>query len=809
MEANISMQDKKIKLLTVEDEDVVRESIVGFFEDLDYDVIEAYDGLKGIEVCRQERPDIVLTDLRMPGMDGLHLVSTLATEFPNMPIIVVSGTGVVTDAIDAVREGAWDYVTKPIFDMQVLEHVVNKSLERAMLIEEKEHYQQHLETEVSKRTAELNNRTKELEEVNKRLLNEVDTRREAEDALRQSEKRFRMIFQMIPDAVSLHRMDGEVVDINESFLKMTNYTIVDIRGKKVQQLSIWGEDNGFEKILSILKEKISCQNVIMKLNINKEKKQDVLVSARTFHLGSTKYILVISKDVTKLRKAEEGRILLMTAVEQAAESIMVFDNQRNIKYANSAAVHSCGYSREILYKKGLDILAGSELGQKERWQQIFAIVDKQDTWNGRIKREKKSGGFYISEGSIASIKDKNQKITNYVAVTRDISREIALEQQLHHSQKMEAIGTLAGGIAHDFNNILNAVIGYAELSQDNAEKGSELNINLEEIINAAMRATDLIKQIMIFSRREEEEQTAVSIKTIVEETLKLLRGAIPSTIEIIADIQKCGYVMANTTQIHQVIMNLCTNAYHAMRTKGGVLKVSLNQIDRKNIKQAILLGLNREKYICLTISDTGKGMPAEIKERIFEPYFTTKEIGEGTGLGLATVHGILINHKGAICVDSEENVGTVFSVFLPIHEKTELDNNIDEDEQQQQLCTGKEHIMLIDDEEILLKVTKIGLERLGYKITPFLSSKEALNNFVANSNNYDMVITDQMMPELTGIELAKCILKIKPKMKIVLYSGYSEGVGKTIIKKISAFVKKPIKLQKLAQIIRNTFDKKK
>lgn len=381
-----------------------------------------------------------------------------------------------------------------------------------------------------------------------------------------------------------------------------------------------------------------------------------------------------------------------------------------------------------------------------------------------------------------------------------------LEIQLIQAQKMEAIGTLAGGIAHDFNNILSAIMGYSELALIKAPKEKQLYNNVQNILHASHRAKDLVQQILTFSRKTEEKKAPVQISHLVKEALKFLRSSLPTTIEIREEIaREIGIVNANPTQMHQVIMNLCTNASHAMQKEGGILEVGLRNVDLDSHSAARYPDIDPGKYLRLTVSDTGEGIAPEIMGRIFEPYFTTKEKGVGTGMGLSMVHGIVKGHGGMVTVYSEPGKGSTFHVYIPLIQEEGKRPEIDEDAS---VPTGTEHILFIDDEPALADLGKQMLERLGYEVTSRTSSVEALELFKAQPDRFDLVITDMTMPNMTGDRLAREFVKIRPDIPIIICTGYSEQITEEKAKRmgIKAFVMKPFVMKELAKIVRKTID---
>jgi CheY-like chemotaxis protein/anti-sigma regulatory factor (Ser/Thr protein kinase) len=380
-----------------------------------------------------------------------------------------------------------------------------------------------------------------------------------------------------------------------------------------------------------------------------------------------------------------------------------------------------------------------------------------------------------------------------------------MENQLRQIQKIEAIGTLAGGIAHDFNNILSPIILHTDMVLEDIPVASPIRFNLEEIRSASIRAKELTKQILTFSRQTEQERIPIIIRPIIKETLKLLRYSFPSTIEIRQTVETTGgAVLADQTQIQRILMNLCTNAAYAMREKGGVLEVGLACVYLSSADTIHNPNLEPGHYMKLTVRDTGPGIEGGVKDRIFEPYYTTKEKGEGTGMGLAVVHGIVKSYDGAITVDSEPGKGTVFQVFLP-----KIEGQItSEPKGALQLPVGTERILIIDDEQSILEVMQQMLERLGYTVYARSDSAEALEAFRENSDGFDLVITDYTMPEMTGADLAKAILGIRQDVPMILCTGFSEQIDEDKSKSIGirAFVMKPIIMGEMAKTIRQVLD---
>ena len=408
-------------------------------------------------------------------------------------------------------------------------------------------------------------------------------------------------------------------------------------------------------------------------------------------------------------------------------------------------------------------------------------------------------------------KDGSEKIIHFKPVTmalgdqfviyEDITEQRRLEDQLRQAQKMEAIGTLAGGIAHDFNNILGAIIGYTELTLEDVAENEKARRRLEKVLQSGLRARDLVSQILTFSRQTKKERRTIRVSPIIKEALKLLRATLPTTIQIHQHLEtETDLIVGDPVQIHQVLMNLCTNAKHAMRKEGGTLELSLTEAILQSEKSAALFHLDPGRFLKLTVSDTGHGIPHEITERIFDPYFTTKEKGEGTGLGLSVVHGIVTEHGGAIRVSSEVGKGTTFQIFLPLSE----DQGVAQQKAEKPVLRGSENILLVDDEEFLTEIYGQILVTLGYQVVTKTSSTEALETFRMQPDSFDLVITDYTMPDMTGIQFAEALLKLRPDIPVILYSGFAEGISPEMAKSkgIKEMLSKPLSTYNLSAVLR-------
>ena len=505
------------------------------------------------------------------------------------------------------------------------------------------------------------------------------------------------------------------------------------------------------------------------------------------------------------RALQESERRFRTLFEASGEGILTVDlRNRKLLYANPAVCRLFGYSSDEILRMNLDALFQPE--------QLSSLLSQ---FEAPIHQDElamvSAASFPRKEGQNIQVEIRAYPLAMedrpcLLGFVSDVTEKLRLQQeragleaQLRQAQKMEAIGTLAGGIAHDFNNILGIIMGFAEISMMNHDSRGERPGELVQIIKAADRAKDLVRQILAFSRQGEQEPRALQASVVVKEALKMLRASLPTTIDMRQEISSKGVVNADPTQIHQIVMNLCTNAAHAMRLEGGLLDVKLldEDLDRQLPCPDLLPG----PYVKLLVHDTGCGMDRVTLERIFDPFFTTKTLGEGTGLGLSVVHGIVKGYGGAVTVQSEPGKGSTFSVYLP---RIQMAAGKPLEEGMGPLPTGGERVLFVDDERLLAELGTKMLAPLGYTVTTKTSSWEALEMFRADPWVFDLVITDQTMPRLTGVQLAKELLSIRSDLPIILCTGFSESITQERAREIgiSELLMKPLALKDLAESIR-------
>jgi len=654
----------------------------------------------------------------------------------------------------------------------------------------------------------------ELTSINRQLEGEIIERKQAEKTLKDSEDRLKSILDSINTGVVI--IDAEkhiIVDANPVAVELIGTTRDKIVGR-VWHKFVCPAEEGECPVTDLEKTQDKEEGVLINA---KGQSIPVLKTVGEMTQKGRKYLVDSLIDITKLKQAEEA----LRASEQRYRTLLenlpqkIFHKDRDSVYVSCNENYAVDlrieaeeirgktdydfFSQELAEKYRMDDQRTVMSGNTEELEEKY-IQDGQEMWVQTIKTPVKDG-----DGSITGVLGIFWDITEKKKADEENKR---LQAQLQQAHKMEAIGTLAGGIAHDFNNILTAIIGFTELSQLDIPEGSQANANLAEVLRAGKRAKDLVNQMLTFSRRSELEQKPLQIGLIVEEALKLVRASIPTTIEIRQNINKeSGLVLADPTQIHQVLMNLCTNAAYAMRDNGGVLQVSLEDTYLDADAVAEHPDLKPGPYVRLSVSDTGPGIDEAIKEKIFNPFFTTKGPGEGTGMGLAVIHGIVESHQGKITVENNPGRGATFHVLLPKYE-SKIQH---EAEKVQAVLTGNERILFVDDEKMLVNMGQQMLSGLGYEVVGRTSSVEALEAFRAQPDKFDLVITDLIMPNMTGEQLARELTTIRDDIPVILCTGYSEMMSEKKAKSsgIDAFAMKPVLVKDMVETVRRVLDQQK
>ncbi|MGK5092384.1 response regulator [Deltaproteobacteria bacterium TL4] len=764
-------------ILVVDDDPQIEKTLRQWFDESiksqKFNFIFIPDGKEALTYFKNhEEIELILTDIDVPGMDGLSLLAKLQTVDRLFYTIIITAHSDMHTIRRAMNRGAFDFLIKPL-DFKDMKITITQAFEDLKLLQDT-----------------------------------IKARNEAENLLLKSIERYRMITETARDAIITIDEENNILFANSAAEEIFGYKVSELYDQKITMLMPDSLRNTHQTALKdyILNSKkhMSWETIEFPGHHKEGHEISVEVSFGEFIEEGKHLFTGVIRDISERKRAEEQYIRLATAIEQAAESIVITDAEGIIQYVNPAFERVSQYSNaEVLNKNAKIVKSGKH--DKIFYKNMWAHLVEGKVWSGRITNKRKDGSLYEEEATISPIRNAANKIVSYVAVKRDITREGELEKQLRHSQKMEAIGTLAGGIAHDFNNILFAVLGYLALAKEGVAPDTLVHKDLEEALLAGNRARDLVRQILSFSRQEESELQPFEITPILKEVLKLLRSTTSTTIEIRQELTSEKLTLiADPTQVHQVIMNLCTNAIYAMRDQEGVLEVRLEkaEVDEEFAKNHMI---SEGPYVKLVIRDTGSGIPAHLMDRIFEPFFTTKPVGEGTGLGLSVVHGIVQNHKGAITVSSKEGDGSMFTVYFPVISKTltvppKLESVYH---------PGKGRILIVDDEQMLVELEKRILERCGYEVVTFTSSLDVLSLIRAQPNAFDLVLTDQSMPKMTGLQLAKALRQINPDLPVILITGHPKEVTakQAIGSGVREHVIKPIDASELSQVVARVLEK--
>ena len=531
----------------------------------------------------------------------------------------------------------------------------------------------------------------------------------------------------------------------------------------------------------------------------------VETTAGYLEFGGEAYNFAFVRDITERKQADERLTTLATAVEQAADDILVTDAAGNITYVNSAFERTTGYSRVEAVGRSPRFL-DSGRHDPAFYHSIDTTIASGQIWHGRFSNRTKDGRAILQDASISPILDAAGHVVGQVSARRDVTRQVELEGHAAQADKLEAIGTMAGGIAHDFNNILSAILGYTQMALRKCPEDSAIHRDLQAVLLGSRRAADLVKQILTFSRHQQHAEQPVQVSLVVREAAKFLRASIPATVEIRTDVRSDAVVLAEPTDLHRIVINLCTNAALAMHDHGGLLELRLAEVDLDASFASRNPGVSPGRFVRLTVRDTGHGMTREVQARIFEPVFTTRECGEGTGMGLAVVHGIVTRCRGAVTVESEPGKGTTFELHLPLVERAAPAAN----PPPESLLAGTGRILVVDDEPLVVAMVVDQLNELGYQATACANGPEALEAFAADPRAIDLVVTDMTMPGMTGDVLAQRLKSLRPDLPVVLCTGYSDRISAETARAqgIDEFAMKPIPMAELSRLVRRALDRR-
>ncbi len=753
----------KTSILLVDDEAIILNSLERELTNHGFLITKALSGEEAIDKLEKKRFNLVITDLLMTGKDGISVLKQAKKLHPAIGVIILTGYGDIKSAVDALRLGADDYLQKPC-EIEDLLFRIDRCCE------------------------------------NQNLITELKAQKD-----------------FLQNALDSLTHPFYVLDANDYTIKLANKAAG--LGSTYQGKTCHAHIHGCSK---------PCDGIAYSCTLEEVKKNRAPVMLEHSHYtenegeklyevhgypvfdgdGNVSQIIEYCFDITTRKKMEEEQRRLVTAMEQSVDSIIITDKNGTILYINPWFEQVTGYLRHEVLGKNPSILQSGK-HDRDFYDDMWQTLTQGKVWKGLLINKHKNGTLLEEESSIAPVFDKTGKIINYVAVKRDVTEQRKKEGEYRQAQKMEAIGALAGGIAHDFNNILSAIIGCAEFIRQEVPAESSIGKDVNEILVSGKRAVGLVKQILTFSRMEKVNKQFIRPQLSFKEAIKMLRATLPATVSIKEYIDPdCGIILADPTTIHQITVNLCTNALHSMSEEKGILSVALQNQELQSEKIHGSRIIPPGNYVVLTVSDTGSGMSKDTLEHAFEPYFTTKKPGRGTGLGLAVVHGIVEDCNGFIEVESTVGKGSTFSIFLPVMEKPPEQHTVSDKEKEKTSIAGSERILMVDDDPILVKINERRLKNHGYDVTAVSDSNEALEKFRNQPDKFDLLITDQTMPNLTGADLTKAVLEIKPSMPIIMCTGHSDTVNekKALALGIKQYVYKPLHGDELLVAAREVLD---
>ncbi len=742
-----------MKILVVEDNIFSRTLLKKTLSKVGFEVVVAESGEVAWEVVQQEDPPrLALIDWVMPGMSGIELcrrIRELNTAFP-IYVILLTAKSAKEDVLEGFAAGADDFIAKPFDSGELLARI-----------------------KVGRRVVE-------------------------QHAL------LHCLIDSIPDPIYFKDSAGRYLGCNKAYEAFSGQSKSEI---------VAGAIPGFSASESMhVSHKEDLRLLASGESVESEGWVEAADGTKVYHstlklpylesAAGSSGMIGISRDLTRRIQIEQEMQRLAVAVEQSAEAIMITDVSGRILYVNAAFEVLSGYSLAEATGNTPCLLKSGEQ-DADYYAKLWATISSGKTWEGRITNRTKGGDLYHAEVVIYPIRNQVGDLVNYVSISRDITQEMAIETHLRQQQKMNAVGELAGGIAHDFNNILTAILGYVALCINSVEEESKAFAYLSEIVKAGERASKLVRQILTFSRQEEQAFHEVALQSIIEDSLNMVQTTMKQNISVEMKLDSdCGPILGNTTQLQQVMVNLCTNAVHALgQERPGILEVILAPVEVSGDEAEQLPELEPGFYARVTVRDTGCGMPPDVVERIFEPYFTTKKKGEGTGFGLSIVHGIVSKHRGAINVESKEGAGSVFTLHFSLLPRRVVGDN---KTAPKSAVEGGERLLFVDDDEAVLAAGCEILETFGCSVVTATNGRHALEIFRQDPDAFDALITDYNMPEMNGYELIRECRLIRTGLTAVLCSGYKKKVEGENLDDLSGvtFIPKPVDWREVSSLIR-------
>jgi PAS domain S-box-containing protein len=801
-------------ILIVDDREDSRYFLEVLLKGNGHEVQSAANGAEALERLKAGAFELIISDILMPVMDGFQLCRNVRTDKALRHIPFMFYTATYTGPQDeafAMKTGADRFLIKPC-EPDALMAAVGEVTATARHREIASAAVPEQEAEILKLYSER--LIRKLEQKMVEAEREVQARREAEEALRISNNRLQVALGSSNIGLWDWNLETQEVWFSPEWKGQIGYQDHEIPNHYEEWESRLHPDDRpriLAEVDATLQGRRPDYHVEFRFRHKDGSYRWITARGETSSLTDGKHqrFTGCHVDITAYKEAVQAldaeRQKFQVLVDELPVGVALVDKDGRFRYLNPKFTEIFGYDVDSIptWQDWLE-QACPELSSRQEMRYRFEQA-RETTNPGMIRARAVKTRCKDGTDKQVQVRTVSLAAGDQVVTYEDVSEQMRLEDRLRQAQKMEAVATLAGGIAHDFNNILSAMIGFSELTIHGLPAGSAATDNIAHVLKAGRRARDLVGHILAFSRQTEQEPVPLALHHVVKEVLSLLRSTLPATIEIRQDVAPAGIVLGDPTQMHQVIMNLCTNAYHAMREKGGVLEVSLRNVTVSREMENAQPELSAGDYVRLTVSDTGCGMPPEVMSRIFEPYFTTKAEGEGTGLGLAVIHGIVKSHHGTINVYSEPGKGTVFHVYLPQLERAPDEHRV---LHKAPLPMGNERILFVDDEPILANLGKQILETLGYAVVTRTSGVEALELFGDNPGSFDLVITDMTMPRMTGAELARELMRIRPDIPVILCTGFSYSMSEEQAKAmgIREYAMKPFIRQDLARIARKVLD---
>lgn len=723
------------------------------------------------------RPDLILSDYTLPKFSGMTALKLAKVYIPEIPFILVTGSINEETAVSCMKAGASDYILKDRISR------IGTGILNCM--------------------------------EQKRLRDET---LRSEQALKASRTTMATALASMTDAVFITDTGGTFIECNHSFATFHKFSSLNECPQSVTELAKFIDrfsDHGkrvpldnWPSIRALQGETVTnVEYTLHRSDTGETWEGSYSFSPIRDEQGIITGSVVVARDITEHKKAEAERERLVLAIDQAAETFLITDKSGAILYANPSFEESTGYTREEVLGKNPRILKS---GQQDDafYQDLWKMLDSGETWRGRFINKKKDETLYTEEASISPVLDATGKIVSYVAVKKDITAELEKDQAFKQAQKMESIGLLAGGVAHDFNNKLQVILGYADIALGKTAPNGAVHAHLIEIQKAALLSADLTRQLLAFARKQTITPKILDLNSVIETMLKMLRRLIGEDIDLIwQPARNLWPVKMDPSQIDQILANLCVNARDAIDGIGAITIETQNA----TLEEAYCAG-NPDAvpgdYLLVSITDNGCGMEKELLTHIYEPFFTSKDIGQGTGLGLATVYGIIKQNNGIIMVDSAPDQGTTFNIYLP--RCMEVQTTPTADTAKDSPIRGQETILLVEDSLTVLDLTRSLFQTLGYTVLTADLPSKALELAQAYPDRIDLLVTDVIMPEMNGPELAARMQSILPNIKCLFMSGYTADViGPSNVMPANVhFIQKPFSIKDMSQKIRISLETK-